>query len=170
MCRTIRPLLYSYVQGYKTIIVTLCVQGYATIVGEGGGLLSRGQKQRIAITRALLRDPRVFLLDEATSAFDPESEREVQSVLDVAMKDRMSIVIAHRLATIHNADKIAVLKGGRVSEEGSHSELMEKEGLYRKMYLYQTDEIANKLGVFYSLNQSSIFSYMNKSIFLINSY
>ena len=138
MCRTIRS--YSYEQDYKTIIVTLCVQGYATIVGEGGGLLSRGQKQRIAIARALLRDPRVLLLDEATSALDPESEREVQSVLDVAMKDRTSIVIAHRLATIHNADKIAVLKGGRVSEEGSHSELMEKEGLYRKMYLYQTEK------------------------------
>ena len=135
----------------RAIRQLLCAGLYATIVGEGESLLSHGQKQRIAIARALLRDPRVLLLDEATSALDPESEREVRSVLDVAMKDRTSIVIAHRLAIIHNADKIAVLKGGRVSEEGSHSELMDS------MYLYQTEknynEIANKqlhnfIGVF----------------------
>lgn len=110
------------------------------MVGEGGALLSRGQKQRIAIARALLRDPKLLLLDEATSALDPESEREVQRVLEQAMKNRTSIVIAHRLSTIFKADKIAVLKGGRVSEEGPHSELMEKRGLYRRMYLYQNGQ------------------------------
>jgi ABC-type multidrug transport system fused ATPase/permease subunit len=110
------------------------------MVGEGGELLSRGQKQRIAIARALLRDPKLLLLDEATSALDPESEREVQRVLDKAMVNRTSIVIAHRLATIFKADKISVLKGGSVSEEGTHSQLMDKGGLYRKMYLYQTQQ------------------------------
>lgn len=113
-------------------------QGYQTVAGQMGTLLSRGQKQRIAIARALLRNPKLLLLDEATSALDAENEREVQRVLDQALKDRTSIVIAHRLSTVRDADKIAVLKGGMIVEEGSHSELIEKLGLYCKMYNYQT--------------------------------
>ncbi len=110
------------------------------MVGEGGTLLSRGQKQRIAIARALMRNPKLLLLDEATSALDPESEIEVQRVLDLALENRTSIVIAHRLSTIRNADKIAVLKGGRVSEEGPHSKLMQRKQLYHKMYSYQNQK------------------------------
>ena len=98
---------------------------YGTRLGEGGGiLLSGGQKQRIAIARAVLKDPRVLLLDEATSALDAESERVVQEALDRLMAGRTSIVIAHRLTTVRQAHKIAVVQRGVVLEEGSHDELM----------------------------------------------
>lgn len=102
---------------------------YGTLLGEGGGIsLSGGQKQRIAIARAVLKDPRVLLLDEATSALDAESERLVQGALDKLMVGRTSIVIAHRLTTVRNADKIAVVQRGVVLEEGTHDELMQRGG------------------------------------------
>ena len=101
--------------------------GFTTQLGEGSGIsLSGGQKQRIAIARAVLKDPRILLLDEATSALDAESERVVQDALDKLMVGRTSVVIAHRLTTVRNADTIAVVQGGVVLEQGSHDELMAK--------------------------------------------
>jgi ATP-binding cassette subfamily B protein len=105
-------------------------QGYDTDLGERGVKLSGGQRQRIAIARAILADRPILLLDEATSALDAESERMVQAALEVLMKNRSTLVIAHRLATVQRADRIVVIDGGRVVETGSHARLVAGGGLY----------------------------------------
>jgi len=112
---------------------------YETIVGERGIKLSGGQRQRIAIARAILKDPAILILDEATSSLDSESEQLVQDALDNLMKGRTSFVIAHRLSTIRNADKIILIDKGIVSEAGTHGELMNHNGLYRKLNDMQFD-------------------------------
>ena len=107
--------------------------GYNTRIGDRGSKLSGGQRQRISIARAILRNPQILILDEATSALDTESEKIVQDALSNLMKDRTSIVIAHRLSTIQHADKILVMDKGRIAESGTHRELFEAGGLYRKL-------------------------------------
>jgi len=115
-------------------------QGYDTYVGERGVKLSGGQKQRISIARVFLKNPPVLLLDEATSALDNESELVVQKSLDVLSKGRTTITVAHRLTTIKNADRIFVITKNGIAEEGSHKELLEKNGIYTELYsAYMTE-------------------------------
>jgi subfamily B ATP-binding cassette protein MsbA len=112
-------------------------QGLATLIGENGVKLSGGQRQRLAIARALLKNAPVLVLDEATSALDTESERHVQAALEALMRGRTTIVIAHRLSTVENADRIVVLDRGRIAETGTHRELLERGGIYDKLYRIQ---------------------------------
>ena len=108
-------------------------QGYDTLLGERGVTLSGGERQRLAIARAILKDAPVLLLDEATSALDAENETLVQGALDALMKGRTTLVIAHRLATIVNADRILVIDGGGIVEEGTHATLLAAGGLYARL-------------------------------------
>jgi len=112
-------------------------KGYDTVIGEQGTKLSGGERQRISIARALLKDAPILILDEATSSLDTEAEIEVQSALENLMKGRTTLVIAHRLSTIRNADRIIVLVGGIIVEEGTHETLLEKQGEYYKLYNMQ---------------------------------
>lgn len=112
--------------------------GYATNIGDRGAKLSGGQRQRLSIARAVLKNPEILILDEATSALDTESEKLVQEALNTLLKGRTSIVIAHRLSTIHNADKIVVVDRGRISEQGTHAELMTRNGIYAKLIEMQS--------------------------------
>lgn len=114
--------------------------GYLTLVGEKGINLSGGQRQRIAIARAILKNPRILLLDEATSSLDTESERLVQEALERLMKGRTTFVVAHRLSTIQRADRILVLDKGSLVEEGTHAQLMERQGLYHYLYTIRINE------------------------------
>ncbi len=113
-------------------------EGYATGVTEGGSNLSAGQKQLISFARAVLADPKILIMDEATSSVDTETEQQIQRGMDELLSDRISLVIAHRLSTIRNADRILVIENGRITEQGRHSDLMSLEGRYHRLYTQQS--------------------------------
>ena len=115
-----------------------CPEGYDTNIGDRGVKLSGGQRQRLSIARAVLKNPDILILDEATSALDTESEKLVQDALNKLLKGRTSVVIAHRLSTIHNADQIIVVDHGRIAEQGTHAELMARNGIYAKLIEMQS--------------------------------
>ncbi len=116
-------------------------QGYGTVIGEKGVKLSGGERQRLAIARAILRDPPLLILDEATSALDTESERVVQLALGNLMKDRTTLVIAHRLSTVQNADRIVVLDRGSIAEIGTHEALLRRGGIYKRLHALQFQDV-----------------------------
>ncbi len=115
--------------------------GYDSLVGERGQGLSGGERQRISIARALLIDPRILILDEATSAVDTETEKEIQKALDNLVKGRTTIAIAHRLSTLRKADRLVVMDRGKIVEIGNHDQLMEAEGHYHKLYMAQARNV-----------------------------
>src|SRR5690606_5155 len=110
---------------------------YEEFIGEGGGKLSGGQKQRLSIARAVYKNPPIMVLDEATSALDTQSEKLVQDALEKMMSNRTSVIIAHRLSTIVNADRIIVLEDGKIKESGTHTELLNRNGIYSKLIQLQ---------------------------------
>ncbi|WP_298842806.1 ABC transporter ATP-binding protein, partial [uncultured Clostridium sp.] len=119
-------------------------KGYDTQVGEGGGNLSTGEKQLISFARAILADPALFVLDEATSSIDTETERMIQNAIEKVLSGRTSFVVAHRLSTIVSADKILVIRNGNITESGSHRELLKMKGYYYSLYTNQLLEDKEK--------------------------
>jgi len=115
-------------------------EGYDTRVGERGLKLSGGEKQRVAIARTILKDPRILILDEATSALDSRTEREIEQALRTVAANRTTLVIAHRLSTVVDADEILVLQEGQVAERGTHASLLAQDGLYARMWALQAEQ------------------------------
>jgi len=113
-------------------------EGYQTLVGEKGVTLSGGQKQRVAIARTLLKNPRILILDDSTSSVDTETEAEIRQSLNTLMENRTTFIIAHRIQSVMNANLILVLDNGRVVQKGRHNELLQEEGMYRKIFDIQT--------------------------------
>ena len=121
-------------------VIARMEKGYDSDVGEGGDLLSTGEKQLLSFARAILADPRIFVLDEATSSIDTVTERLIQNAIESLMKGRTSFVIAHRLSTIRQADVILVVKDGKIIESGKHDDLIKAKGYYYSLYTRQFQE------------------------------
>ena len=121
--------------------ITNFSDGYETIIGEGGSGLSTGQKQLISFARALIANPAILILDEATASIDIETEKLIQDAIQTLLKDRTSFIIAHRLSTIVNADEILLLKNGEIFEKGTHAELIAQKGEYYQLYMGQFEKI-----------------------------
>ncbi len=138
---TVDEVVRAARQAHAHDFIVACPDGYRTLVGERGVRLSGGQRQRIAIARAFLKNPPILILDEATSDLDAESEFMVQQALGDLMKGRTVLVIAHRLATVRNADRIVVIHDGRVVEVGRHDELLARDGVYRRLYALQMEGV-----------------------------
>ena len=115
-------------------IIARLPQGYDTQVGEGGSSLSTGEKQLLSFARALLADPRIFVLDEATSSVDTITEQKLQQAIETVMQGRTSFIVAHRLSTIENADEICFIDHGQIVEQGNHAELLARHGAYYRLY------------------------------------
>ena len=120
-------------------------EGYETVVGEGGATLSGGEKQRIAIARAIMKDAPIIILDEATANVDPENEKELTEAIENLTKQKTIIMIAHRLKTVRNADQILVVDKGRIVQKGRHEELMKQEGIYRNFISGRKQAVSWKL-------------------------
>ena len=129
------------VAAYCLDFIRALPQGFDTMIGENGALLSGGQRQRLAIARALIKNAPILLLDEATSALDSESERQVQAALQTLMHGRTTIVVAHRLSTIENADRIVVMGHGKILEVGSHAALSAAGGVYASLHRLQFENV-----------------------------
>ena len=126
--------------------ITMLPQGYQTLVGEGGANLSGGEKQRISIARAILKDAPIIILDEATASVDPENEQELQKALEELTMGKTVLMIAHRLNTVRKADQILVLDKGQIVQRGTHGELMAREGLYRRFVNMRTQAMDWRIG------------------------
>lgn len=135
-------LVAARIAGAHNFIMQL-PDGYATLIGTGYKELSGGERQRISIARAVLRDPRILILDEATSAMDTETERQIHEALERLSKGRTTIMIAHRLSTLRSADKLIVIDSGKMPESGTHAELIAKKGIYHKLYRMQAEALKN---------------------------
>ena len=126
--------------------ITALPDGYDTVIGEGGATLSGGEKQRIAIARAIMKDAPIIILDEATANVDPENEKELTEAIENLTKQKTIIMIAHRLKTVRNADQILVVDKGRIVQKGKHEELIEQEGIYRNFIIGRRKAVSWKLG------------------------
>lgn len=119
--------------------------GYNTVIGEGGATLSGGEKQRISIARAIMKDAPIIILDEATANVDPENEKELMEAIDALTKEKTIIMIAHRLKTVRNADQIVVIDKGRIVQQGTHNQLMKQDGIYKRFVDSREQAVSWKL-------------------------
>ena len=138
MDEVVRAAKAAHIHSY----ISRLPQGYNTVLSDNGASISKGQKQLLTIARAMLLDAHMLILDEATSNVDTRTEQHIQAAMRELMKGKTCFVIAHRLSTIRSADHILVLEGGRVAEQGTHESLMEKQGIYYRLYQSQFDSVS----------------------------